>query len=272
LLNTCGLVHIGNPGSADVEHYNFPARRIAEYGVHDRIAQSPARLLEYGERWEGDACCIEALGEVLQAQAFGENLRLRRRYRAWMGESRFTIEDEVENLGFTPTRHMLLYHINFGFPYVQEGVEVVLPAKRGSTPKVLAGDVGDRGMDWRHVIEPTRDWKPQVFEHQNACAVDGTTYAGILQRDLSGEYCEGVYLSYAADQLPVFLETRMMGEGFYSVILEPATNGMDAGAQEAVGDRIWLQPGEKRRYALAIGVLEDARACRVFLQRLAPLQ
>ena len=52
LNNSCGLVHIGNPETADVSHYNFPARATERYGVHDRVGLLPGQLVHYGERWD----------------------------------------------------------------------------------------------------------------------------------------------------------------------------------------------------------------------------
>lgn len=265
LINTCGLVHIGNPASVKVDHFNFPARDVEHIGVHDRIALSPARLLQYGERWDGDDCWLGALGEISQAQPFGENLRLTRRYEAKLGESKFRITDTVENLGYYPTQHMLLYHINFGYPFVQENAEIVIPIRDGKTPKVLVGDVENASQDWHKVIPPTKDWQLQVFKHAMASAKNGKTTVGILQTNPDGDYCEGAFLNYNVNQLPVFIQTRMMGEGFYSIILEPATNGMDAEGIEAAGDRVWLQPGEVRNYALEIGILEDRLACEEWI-------
>ena len=88
---------------------------------------------------------------------------------------------------------------------------------------------------------------------------------GILNTSPDGDYCEGVYLKFNINQLPVFIQTRMMAEGFYSINLEPATNGMDAEGIEAAGDRVWMQPGELRSYTLEIGVLEDSKACTAFI-------
>jgi hypothetical protein len=45
---------------------------------------------------------------------------MRRRIEARVGESRFTIHDEVENAGPTLTSQMLLYHCIAGFPVVDE--------------------------------------------------------------------------------------------------------------------------------------------------------
>ena len=55
----------------------------------------PARLTGYGERWDGDECVLYAEGVVRQAAVYGEAIELRRRVEARVGESRFTIHDEV---------------------------------------------------------------------------------------------------------------------------------------------------------------------------------
>jgi hypothetical protein len=127
LNNTCGLIHIGNPEAADVRHYNFPARPEDRYGVHDRAAMLPAELVSLGERWEDNNLVLEAVGRVTQAQAYGENLVLTRTYRAELGRSAFVMEDHIQNCGFLPVEHMLLYHFNIGFPFVDEGSELIAP-------------------------------------------------------------------------------------------------------------------------------------------------
>ncbi|MBC7810523.1 MAG: DUF4432 family protein, partial [Burkholderiales bacterium] len=130
LNNSAGLTHIGNPETDSVAHYNFPARSTETYGVHDRIGLTAGQLVSYGERWDGDECIIEATGRVIQAQTYGENLVLTRRYTARLGEARFFMHDEVENAGFLPVIHMLLYHMNIGFPMVADGSEFIAPVAR----------------------------------------------------------------------------------------------------------------------------------------------
>src|SRR5258706_1975462 len=155
--NTCGLVHIGNPEEADVSYYNFPARARERYGVHDRVAMLPGQIISYGERWEGDECLIEAVGEVVQAQAYGENLRLIRRDTCRLGESRFTLHDVGGNGGYLRTSHMYLYHINVGFPFVDAGAELIAPFAAGQPPRVLFGDVS-RPDEYRSFVAPTPNW------------------------------------------------------------------------------------------------------------------
>ena len=60
---------------------------------------------------------------------FGEDLQLIRRIEAKIGESTFTIKDRVVNHGFYRTPHMLLYHINIGYPVLDEGSKFLAPIK-----------------------------------------------------------------------------------------------------------------------------------------------
>jgi hypothetical protein len=138
LLTTCGLDHAFGPAEDTAAHFGYPAKPTERYGLHGRVSATPARLLGYGEQWNGEACVLFAEGEARQATVFGEHLVLRRRVEVPVGESRLTIRDEVANEGFAPTTHMLLYHVNVGWPVVDEGAELLVPARavraRGDEP------------------------------------------------------------------------------------------------------------------------------------------
>src|SRR5262249_56448790 len=115
-------------------HFNQPhIRTTVGYGLHGRVGGLPARLTGYGERWDGDECVLWAEGEVLQSAVFGEQLVLRRRIEARVGESRFALRDQVENAGHTRTSHMLLYHCNARFPVVDDSSELLVPSRATTT-------------------------------------------------------------------------------------------------------------------------------------------
>ncbi len=251
-LNSCGLVHIGNPETDSVTHYNFPARPTERYGVHDRAALIPAQLLSYGEHWEGDDCLIEAVGRVTQAQAYGENLVLTRRYTARLGESRFHIHDEVVNAGWVPTVHMLLYHINVGFPFVDEGSELVAPV--GAEPVMLFGNTTEPG-EYKRFIAPQKGWVQQTFQHRMEAGPDGRVPVAIVNPRLGVDGL-AVYVIYKRSQMPCYIEWRMMAEGQYVVGIEPCTNGFGREQVRRSGQMIVLQPGERRFYELEVGVLD----------------
>ena len=92
LLTTCGLDHALFMAEDTAAQYHYPPKPTELYGLHGRVSNRPARLAGYGERWEDDECVLYAEGEVLQAAVFGEQLLLRRRIEARVGESRLVIQ------------------------------------------------------------------------------------------------------------------------------------------------------------------------------------
>ncbi|HUA31747.1 MAG TPA: aldose 1-epimerase family protein [Streptosporangiaceae bacterium] len=259
MVVTCGLDHTLTPGEDSAAHFNQPhIQPTVPYGLHGRIGGLPARLAGYGERWDGDACVLWAEGEVLQSAVFGEHLVLRRRIEARVGESRFTICDEVENAGHTLTSHMLLYHCNAGFPVVDEGAELLAASRRTTTDY-------DAPVDGYQVLSaPVRDATEACFEHELIAEPGGTVPVGVVNRALE----LGVYQVFRIGQLPHHTVWRMMGEGTYALAMEPSTN-RDAGRADARerGELQWLEPGEVRRYDLEIGALSGGAAIAGFEKR-----
>jgi len=262
MLTTCGLDHTLFPTEDTAEHYHYPPKEVESYGLHGRVSNTPARLVGYGERWEGEECMLWAEGEVLQAAVFGERLLLRRRIEARLGESRLRIRDEVENAGFDPTPHMLLYHINVGWPVVDEGSELLAPA-RSVTAR---GDYPTEGYE--RLRAPASGFVEQVFEHEMVPEEGGTVPVGLVNRRLE----LGFYTVYGHQELPHPFVWRMLGEGTYVVALEPSTNRvagrLDARAR---GGLIELGPGEKRAYDLELGALDGEDETERFAARVRSL-
>jgi hypothetical protein len=262
LLTTCGLDHALFMAEDTAEQYHYPAKSTENFGLHGRVSNRPARIVGYGQRWEGDECVLYAEGEVLQASVFGERLRLRRRVEARVGESRLTVHDEVENTGWDPTPHMLLYHVNVGFPVVDEGAELLVPT-RSVTPR------GDYSADGYRTLEaPTPSYVERVFEHDAIAEADGSVPVAIVNRARS----LGAYEVFNTKQLPFHFVWRMLGEGTYVVGIEPCTNRV-AGRLDARerGELIVLAPGEQRAYDLELGALDGSSAVEAFAARVAAL-
>ena len=261
MVVTCGLDHTLGPADDTAAHFNQPhIQPSVRYGLHGRAGGLPARLTGYGERWDGDECVLWAEGEVLQSAVFGEQLVLRRRIEARVGESRFTLHDEVENTGHTPTSHMFLYHCNAGFPVLDEGAELVVPSLRTST------DYGVPVGGYQVMSAPVPGATEACFEHELVAEPDGTVPVGLLNRARG----LGVYQVFRISQLPHHTVWRMLGEGTYALGLEPSTN-RDAGRADARerGELQWLAPGETRQYDLEIGALHGAAALGEFEARVS---
>jgi hypothetical protein len=263
MVVTCGLDHTLGPGEDTAEHFNQPhIFTTVPYGLHGRVGGLPARLAGYGERWDGDECVLWAEGEVLQAAVFGEQLVLRRRIEARVGESRFTIHDEVENAGHTRASHMFLYHCNAGFPVVDSSSELLVPSRRTTT------GYGVPVEGYATMSAPVPGATEACFEHDPIAEPAGTVPVAVVNRALA----LGVYQVFRIAQLPHHTVWRMMGEGTYALGLEPSTN-RDGGRWDARerGELQWLEPGEQRQYDLEIGALNGLASIGEFEARVSRL-
>lgn len=259
MVVTCGLDHTMVAEDDTAEQFHQPHMfTTVRYGLHGRVGGIPARLVGYGERWDGDACTLWAEGVVLQAAVFGEQLALRRRIEATVGESSFRIHDQVENVGFNRTSHMLLYHCNAGFPLVDAGSELLVPARS------VTCDPWVEVAGHTTLIAPTVNAQEACFYFEPAPAVDGTVPVAVVNRRLG----LGVYQVFRTAQLPHFLVWRMPGEGSYAVGLEPGTNPAISRAEaRRQGKIIELDPGDTRTYDLELGALNGAAELDAFAER-----
>jgi hypothetical protein len=262
LVTTCGLNHALFMAEDTAEQYNYPPKKTEAFGLHGRVSNRPALLRGYGAEWNGDECTLWAEGEVVQASVFGENLVLRRRIEARVGDSHFTMHDEVTNEGWNPTPHMYLYHVNIGFPVVDEGAELLVPT-RAIEPR---GDY--EAGTYRIMDGPAAGYTERVFEHDVIAENGGTVPVAIVNRQRG----IGAYEVFNNQQLPFHFVWRMLGEGTYTVGIEPSTNrtGGRLDARER-GELIVLEPGESRTYDLELGALDGQEAIGRFAKRVNAL-
>lgn len=243
LLTTCGLDQWGPPNEDMGE----------ELGQHGRVSNLPARYVSYSAGWSGEEYEIEISGEVRQTRVFGENLILRRRIATRLGSSAIRIEDVVTNEGFAPHPHMILYHLNLGFPLLSEDAQLLVDAAE-TTPRDPEAAAGADA--WMRFQPPTPGYQEQVFLHRPRA-----DKAGMVQVEVRNPRLGlGLRLRYDSTTLPYLMEWKMMGEGMYVLGVEPANCGVMEGraAARAAGVLSMLEPGESRRYGLSVEVVEYA--------------
>ena len=152
LVTTCGLTYMGAPDTDDGE----------ELGLHGRISNIGAENVLADGKWEGDSYKMWVQGKVREAKVFGDKLELERKITTWMDQPKVILEDVVENIGSQTSPLMVLYHINIGYPIVDEGA-ALLEAKA----KVTARDKeAEKGIEnFSRFDEPVRGYSEQVFFH-----------------------------------------------------------------------------------------------------------
>ncbi len=238
LLMGCGLTSAGAPEVDDGE----------ELGLHGRLSHLPARHVSVKETWDGDDCVFTVEGEMKQAKTFGENLRLTRRVTTGLGSNKIEICDTVENLGHSVSPLMVLYHMNLGFPLLDENTELVTEP-HGVETRDAAAEPGLN--DWMRFQKPTADYIEQVFYHD--LLADGRGWAKVdvvnKPRNLS------LTIRFKKDTLPNMVQWKMMGQGHYVLGIEPANCHVTGRSQErARGTLQHLQPGEKREFRIDVEV------------------
>ncbi|MBS7644841.1 MAG: aldose 1-epimerase family protein [Candidatus Bathyarchaeia archaeon] len=243
LLVTCGLTNAGAPSEDEG----------LALGLHGRISNIPARGVAFGDRWKGDECILWARGIVREASVFGENLSLERLIEARLGGKSIHITDKVENLSFSKTPHMILYHVNIGFPVVDRGSMLIAPVL-DVKPRDKEAEEG--AEEYNRFSDPIPGFKEKVYYLAMKGDRDGYVYAAIVNREFMDGEGIGVYVKYKRSQLDYFVEWKMMGEGVYVVGMEPANCKVEGRAKmREEGTLKFLDPGEARIYELEIGVL-----------------
>ena len=116
LLTTCGLDHVGGP----------EADEFGERGLHGLISNTSAELesIIQPDPLKGNLE-FSITGKIRQTKVFGPTFELKRTVSGTIGMAVLRIHDEVTNLANTPAPHMLLYHLNFGWPLVDEGTDLL---------------------------------------------------------------------------------------------------------------------------------------------------
>lgn len=256
LLVSGGLDHTLFGGDVDATAYNYPPKQTVNHGLHGRLTAIPGRLLEAREVWDGERCVLRVRGEVVQATSFGEHLRLTRTIEADFDGLEIRLHDVVDNLGFDPTPHMFLYHLNFGWPLVDAGTEFV--AAISETPW-RSDSVAEQGVSYRTLPEPQPRFVEQVHEHTLLAEGDGRHRVALVR----GDETLGVEVSWDSATMPHFFEWQNLRSGQYAIGLEPSTHAVagDAAARED-GSMTWLEHGETRSYSTTIRVLDGAEAVR----------
>ncbi|HVU86355.1 MAG TPA: aldose 1-epimerase family protein [Pirellulales bacterium] len=244
-LCRCGLESNGGP------EWNEAGRLV--HPLHGRIANTPAHRVEISV--DGQTGEISVSGIVDESRLFGRKLRLTSTVRLRGGEPSFSIHDEVTNLSSEPTDFELLYHINFGLPFLQPGATLVAPAVN-VVPQTShsATDVarwntygpGEAGLG--------------EFVHFFTLAADAEGRTNVL---LKAADDRAAALHFNTRQLPCFTQWKLQqpGSDGYVTGLEPGTNYPNVRSFEEQQGRVpTLQPGASQSFDLAFDVLTTQEA------------
>ncbi|MCD8349163.1 MAG: aldose 1-epimerase family protein [Planctomycetaceae bacterium] len=251
-LSTCGLHNIG------------PAREVGDrvHQLHGDIGNMPAEQLAVGEGWAGDDCMFSVKGVVHHSSFYYGDLILRRTVTARLGGTSVHINDEVENLDFAPAPCLMLYHCQFGFPFLDTATKLLTSPATGIEPR---DDNAAKGLkDHASFAEPTDGALEQCFYHKLTPGEAGWAAACLFNPRL-GTNGIGVYVRYHTETLPEFVQWKMLRSREYVCGLEPSSARLDERSAEDMA-ALSLAPLEKRRYRVELGFVEGEDGFKNLLQ------
>lgn len=229
LLTTCGLRNFG-PAVTD-EGESHP--------MHGRYSGLRASV----RRAEADLTGVVVEAEAVEAEVFGAQLRLRRRVEVPYGEAAITVRDTVTNMGPRSESPMVLYHLNFGWPLIDEGTIL----RSSATAVVPRDEEAERGIDtWSVYPALTSPYPEQVFTHEL-----GPDRGEVSIESRGGL---GARVDFDAATLPGLMQWRVAEPGCSVLGIEPASAATILGRADARRRGLLqpLAPGESRDYRVTV--------------------
>ncbi len=212
-LYTCGLDNVSSCVPDKPIHGSLHYRKAEECSIqilNDRVIVS---------------------GKVNSTSLFGANLQLCREYVVTSYEIK--IKDKVVNRGFQEAQYALLYHINFGYPFLDEGLKLEIPSLQGEGLTAFAA----QNYETRYEITEPKEKEEAVYYHT---LKEGTVK--LFNEKLGG----GCALSFDLSAFSTLIEWKSMIAGDYALGIEPSTTRFDKFKMER------LAVGASKEYNLNI--------------------
>ncbi|MCG8482042.1 MAG: aldose 1-epimerase family protein [Clostridia bacterium] len=240
LLTTCGLQQAGKPSIDESEYY----------GQHGKISYIPATLLQAEILWRHDECQLVCKGQIIETKACGEKLVLERTITTYLDKNRIDISDRVENHQFVRQPHMILYHLNFGYPLIDSNTHV---HELQSEKEVVNGS--DEALMSMQMPRLSLDGKPSVVLHKKIKSDSKKVEIKMSNEVRFNNNMKklNVSISYNKEQCPYLSQWRNNRNGINVMAFEPgnvSTKGRKFHREQ--GDLPMLDFSETKNYDLTI--------------------
>lgn len=218
MLYTCGLDSVGGREG---------------YELHGTLHLMAAELVHAEASEEG----IRVELTVRDSALFGKNLVMHRTVTTALGEDVLHITDTLENRGTRDEEYCLLYHVNVGYPMLDEGAKIIADIT-SCEPRTPYAKQNEETLDT--VSAP-------IDNEEESC------YFLDLERPrislVNERINKSLTLSYSKETLPEFVLWKSPAGGDYALGLEPATTKLD----DLFAYRV-IRKGEKISFSLSLGV------------------
>ncbi len=265
LLARCGLESNGAP-------YQEGTTTV---GLHGKIANIPAHFVAV-QTGDGPDGTIRVEGHVDESKLFSTQVRMATTVTTLPGANWLTVRDEFQNLSDLPQEMQILYHWNFGPPFLEAGARFLAPAKQ-VVPRNARAVEGLGHFDVYAGPEP--GFAEQVYFYElfgkPAAGLGGQDASPTLAMLRSRDESKAVVLRFDRTQLPAFTLWKNTGglKSGYVTGLEPATNYPNPKPfEKAFGRVVTLPPGGSHVAETTLEVLNTAEQVVAVEEEIGRLQ
>lgn len=234
MMYTCGLMSVGECNrDGDVWHTS-----------HGRYHNIPAEQL-----------CAEIKDDVISLSAkvretcfFAHALEMERHISSPVDSASITITDYLTNQTPEDVEFMLLYHFNFGYPFLSKDLKLSISDDRETVAKTnYAAENIESALSFD---EPRDGCEEQVFIHK----FKGKDPAVRLENRALGI---GAALSFSLDTLPLMGHWKCMRSGEYVLGLEPTNSYINGRrAERENGTLPKIAPFETKKMSLTLSFFD----------------
>lgn len=261
LICRCGLISNGPPGR---DPSGNPLE--SDLTLHGRIANTPAHFVSVTLDPE-DGGWIRITGRVGEGMLFGSQLLLESTLETQLGSNKFRIRDRVTNPGADNVESELLYHINVGAPFLEEGAQFSLPFAEMAPrdPRAAEGI-----KEFKTYLGPTSGYAEQAYYFEPVADENGFSPA-LLTNRRGGM---GFLVDFKKSTLPCFTlwkNTQPEASG-YVTGLEPGINFPNFRADERERGRVKnLDPGDSYETEFEVSILNNSNSVDAVRQKITKL-
>lgn len=251
MMYTCGLQ---NNGGACVD-------QGSDHVFNGRIRNIPAEKLSIISKWDGDEYLLGVEGDIRETGLFSSNLVMHRSIHTKLGAKSLTLCDEVTNEGFSNAFPMIMYHINLGYPLLDENMHLILPdAQMEGLGELAQRDIASYNV----MTPPTANAIEYAFVRHQATDSYGWSAAAAYNDRLE----IGLYIRYNSSAMPKLIEWKCMMPGDYVLGLHVSNSLFGRTAMLEQGALKALAPMETRCFCVEFGILEGKEEAKAFEEEL----
>lgn len=196
MLYTCGLDSVGEREGFD---------------EHGSIHNTPAEILR--AECNEQEIVVEAV--IRDTEICGKNLVIRRKITAPVSGDSVSVKDVLTNESYRDENYCLLYHVNLGYPLLDEGAKIVADTDTCQPRTPWA----QKNIDTAYQITaPTPNMEETCYYLEPK-----SSKVSLVNEKIGRAFT----VSYSGDTLPSFLAWKSMASGDYAVGLEPCTTKLD---------------------------------------------